>query len=390
MIEIKCIDNLKYMAEINDNTIDLIYCDILYGTGRKFKDYQDLKPIRSEIESHYIPRIKEMHRILKPTGSIYLQMDYRISHWLRIIMDDIFGYDRYLQTVYWKYDAGGKHKTKFKTVVDEIIIYTKTENYTLNLDKVMIPHHPDTYKRIKGYANAGITININGKQRENLWFINAVKKGNYTKQNNEWVDYVTQKPKELEEIWKDIEGWEKFYKISNLGNVKSLKRIIVDCNGRKISLKERILKLGKNPKGYSFCILCNGNITKTICIHRMVAKYFIPNINNKLEINHLNGIKSDNKLTNLEWVTRSENMLYSFNILGLKSNNKGKTGILCKNSKPVSQFTKNNILINEFVSISEASIITGINRSCIEFVCTNRRNYKTAGGYIWKFTYPQF
>ena len=70
-----CSDNLELIKTIESNTIDLIYCDILYGTGRRFADYQDLKPIRSEIESHYIPRIKEMHRILKNTGSIYLQMD---------------------------------------------------------------------------------------------------------------------------------------------------------------------------------------------------------------------------------------------------------------------------------------------------------------------------
>jgi len=196
----RAVDNLELLLSQPDESVDLIYCDILYGTGRNFGDYQDLKPIRSEIESHYLPRLKEMHRVLKSTGSIYLQMDYRISHWLRVIMDDIFGYDRYLQTIYWKYDAGGKHKSKFKTVVDEIIVYSKTGIYTLNLDKVMIPHHPDTYRRIKGYANAGITININGKQRENLWFINAVKKGNYTKQNDEWVDYSTQKPKELIEV----------------------------------------------------------------------------------------------------------------------------------------------------------------------------------------------
>ena len=82
-LDLRICDNLELMAEIKDNTIDLIYCDILYGTGRKFKDYQDLKPIRSEIESHYIPRIKEMHRILKSTGSIYLQMDWRINHWIR-------------------------------------------------------------------------------------------------------------------------------------------------------------------------------------------------------------------------------------------------------------------------------------------------------------------
>jgi len=192
-----CSDNLDLMKTIESNTIDLIYCDILYGTGRKFKDYQDLKPIRSEIEKHYIPRIKEMHRILKDTGSIYLQMDYRISHWIRQIMDDVFDYKNYIQTIYWKYNAGGKHNDKFKTVTDEILFYSKTENKHFYPNRVMIPHHPDTYKRIKGYANAGITININGKQRENLWDFNAVKKGNFTKLNTEYVDYATQKPKTL-------------------------------------------------------------------------------------------------------------------------------------------------------------------------------------------------
>jgi DNA modification methylase len=71
VLDLRICDNLELMGEMQDNTVDLIYCDILYGTGRNFKDYRDLKPIRSEIESHYIPRIKEMHRILKDTGSIY-------------------------------------------------------------------------------------------------------------------------------------------------------------------------------------------------------------------------------------------------------------------------------------------------------------------------------
>ena len=57
--------------------------------GKKFKDYQDLKPQKDVIEEFYIPRIKEMHRILKDTGSIYLHMDWRISHWIRCIMDNI-------------------------------------------------------------------------------------------------------------------------------------------------------------------------------------------------------------------------------------------------------------------------------------------------------------
>jgi len=74
MIRIENCDNLDLMKSLPSNHIDLIYCDILYGTGRNFGDYQDLKPIRSNIEAHYLPRIKEMCRILKNTGSIYLQM----------------------------------------------------------------------------------------------------------------------------------------------------------------------------------------------------------------------------------------------------------------------------------------------------------------------------
>ena len=132
-LDLRICDNLELMAEIKDNTIDLIYCDILYGTGRRFADYQDLKPIRSEIESHYIPRIKEMHRILKPTGSIYLQMDWRISHWVRCMMDDIFGYDNFKNTIVWCYGAGGGHGKKyFRRTHDDIHFYTKTEQYTFN------------------------------------------------------------------------------------------------------------------------------------------------------------------------------------------------------------------------------------------------------------------
>ena len=136
-LDIRICDNLELMAEIPDNTIDLIYCDILYGTGRKFKDYQDLKPIRSEIESHYIPRIKEMHRILKPTGSIYLQMSEEILHWIRCIMDDVFGYERFLRQIYWKRtDNKGSSKSKCKTFpnsIDCIVCYSKTDEFTFNV-----------------------------------------------------------------------------------------------------------------------------------------------------------------------------------------------------------------------------------------------------------------
>ena len=130
------VDNLELLLSQPDESVDLIYCDILYGTGRKFTDYQDLKPIRSEIENHYIPRIKEMHRILKPTGSIYLQMDWRINHWIRCIMDDIFGYEQFRNEIIWCYGAGDVNaKNRFCRVSDHILFYAKTEKNKFNIQK---------------------------------------------------------------------------------------------------------------------------------------------------------------------------------------------------------------------------------------------------------------
>ncbi|MCB9032236.1 MAG: site-specific DNA-methyltransferase [Chitinophagales bacterium] len=144
-LDLRICDNLELMAEIKDNTIDLIYCDILYGTGRKFADYQDLKPIRSEIENHYIPRIKEMHRILKSTGSIYLQMDEKIVHWMRCIMDDIFGCDNFRNNIIWHYNRWTATSKDFQKLHDCILRYSKTIEFLFNIEYKQ--HTENTKKR---------------------------------------------------------------------------------------------------------------------------------------------------------------------------------------------------------------------------------------------------
>lgn len=149
MIDIRHCDNLDLMAEIENNTIDLIYCDILYGTGRKFKDYQDLKPKREIIEAHYIPRTKEMHRILKDTGSIYLQMDTKINHWVRCILDDVFGYENFRSEISWKrVNSVGSSKSMFDLIpncTDRILIYAKSSKTTIKAIKT--EYSPNTIKR---------------------------------------------------------------------------------------------------------------------------------------------------------------------------------------------------------------------------------------------------
>ena len=118
-------DNLDLLKHIDDNSIDLIYCDILYGTGKKFDDFDDLSSIKEVIEEHYSPRIKEMHRVLKEDGSIYLQMDTRINHWLRCIMDHVFGYKCFRNEICWWYKRWSNTTYGYQKMHDVILFYSK-------------------------------------------------------------------------------------------------------------------------------------------------------------------------------------------------------------------------------------------------------------------------
>ena len=133
-------DNLKFLCDLDSNYMNLIYCDILYGTGKKFKDYDDLPPEKSAIENHYIPRLREMHRVLKDTGTICLQMDLRIVHWIRNIMDDIFGYENFRNQIVVKFNIGGRGKREFAKKHDYIIVYTKSEDFVFNDMAIRVPY----------------------------------------------------------------------------------------------------------------------------------------------------------------------------------------------------------------------------------------------------------
>lgn len=107
-----CYNNLVLLKMLPDKCIDLIYCDILYGSGKSAGDYHDLKTDRTLVRNFYVPRINEMRRVLTNTGSIYLQMDWRIIHWIRCIMDKIFGYNNFKNEIIWHYGLGGLGGTK--------------------------------------------------------------------------------------------------------------------------------------------------------------------------------------------------------------------------------------------------------------------------------------
>ena len=225
-------DNLEVMRGMNSESVDLIATDPPFNKGKDFHatpnslasgaSFQDRWSWRDDVDQEWVDQITDdfpdvmnvingsrssygddmgaflafmavrllaMRRILKSTGSIYLHCDPTASHYLKELMDAIFGKKMFINEIIWSYNSGGGSKKHFGRKHDVILLYSKTKDYTFNHDSVRVPYDAAIAKSREGLFNA------NGKVMPDVWTVS--RPPNHAK---EWLGYPTQKPIALYEI----------------------------------------------------------------------------------------------------------------------------------------------------------------------------------------------
>ena len=221
-----------------------------------------------------------------------------------------------------------------------------------------------------------------------------------------------------DEIWKDVVGYEGMYQVSNLGRVRR-------CLGNRF----RYLRIHSKVRGYYYVSISKNGIAKKIRVHQLVAQAFIPNPNNKPCIDHINAIKTDNRVENLRWVTHKENTNNPLTIQSISASKMGdknpmygkkytddermsisqKMKALLKDkvynvtpeycekmsvyanskkhairsNKPVIQLDGHGNIVGEYVSAREAARRIGVHPSCINNCCKGIK--KRIKGFVWKY-----
>lgn len=188
----------------------------------------------------------------------------------------------------------------------------------------------------------------------------------------------------MEEIWKDVIGYEDAYQVSNLGCVRSVDRIILNTSGRYILVHGKVLKLRHNNNGYLYVILSKCQSKKFVFVHRLIASAFLPNTDNKPEIDHINAIRDDNRVSNLRWVTKIENRNNPHTIISNRESNRlARRKSLDSVKKKILQLDLDGNILKVFESLHNIEKTTGYSRANICRCCNGKK--KICYGFKWEF-----
>jgi len=210
-------DNLAVMSALlpeYEGRIHLIYADPPFFTNKRWKarvgrgedsrrpeewetidGYSDHWPDIDAYLDMLFPRLALMHRLLAPTGTLYLHLDWHANHYARLLLDEIFGPERLLNEIIWTYHGPSPIRSAFNRKHDTILAYTKSNEYTFNVDDVREPYNPNTVKTFTSSPKAGfgkVPDLERGKVPEDWWYFPVI-----ARLHNERTGYPTQKPEAL-------------------------------------------------------------------------------------------------------------------------------------------------------------------------------------------------
>jgi DNA modification methylase len=210
-------DNLAIMSALlaeYEGRIDLIYADPPFFTNRCYparvgRGEDSRRPQEWKLADGYpdhwddidayldmlYPRLALMYRLLAPTGSLYLHLDWHANAYARLLLDEIFGPERLLNEIVWLYHGPSPVRKSFNRKHDTLLVYTKSDEYTFNVDAVRQPYDPNTVKTFASSPKAGfgkVPDLERGKVPEDWWYFPVV-----ARLHNERTGYPTQKPEAL-------------------------------------------------------------------------------------------------------------------------------------------------------------------------------------------------
>lgn len=189
------------------------------------------------------------------------------------------------------------------------------------------------------------------------------------------------------EAWKQIDNYDGLYEVSDLGNVRSVTHIdfFYPDKEKLISrTKKGKMLIQSEANGYRRVHLCKDGKVRIFSTHRLVAKAFIPNPNNYPEVNHLNGVRNDNRAANLEWCSKSQNIRHCYDVLKRKisPNVVNVFGGDHPASTPILQYDLTGHFIKEWGSAIEIQRALNLNSPNVIACCRGKQ--QTCGGFIWK------
>ncbi len=210
-------DNLALMwalLEHYENKTNLIYIDPPFFTNKKYRarigrgedsrrpnewkmaeGYGDHWRSLDDYLEFLYHRFVLIYRLLAPNGTLYFHLDWHANSYARVLLDEIFGYDRLINEIIWVYHGPSPIRSAFNRKHDTILVYTKSKNYTFNVDDVREPYHPTTLKTFKSSPKAGfgkVPDLKRGKVPEDWWYFPVV-----ARLHGERTGYPTQKPQAL-------------------------------------------------------------------------------------------------------------------------------------------------------------------------------------------------